>query len=240
MNALDSYDALAASIERVLRTDLAPPGSATQLAGSIDRIMRDEATAGELRLGYLRLVVVAPLVVATGAMLVSAASNSAPRATGIYAGMPVSLGIAWLAASAALVLALRRGWYRRWLPHVVPVVDALVILVGFVATWRASAATNASSTALVAYVTALCAFLSLSGALRLSRWAARAGTGGECCHRCGARSGAACSQGCGRSLSGMTPTCSGSGTPLPVARSNKPRPIAIDTASVRERAPSFR
>ena len=177
MNAPDSYDALAASIERALRTDIAPPGSVTQLAGSIDRIMHDEATAWELRLGYVRLVVVAPFVVATGAMLVGAASRSGSSAAMLWAGAPVSLGIAWLAASAALVGALHRGWYRRWLPHVVPIVDAVVILAAFVATWRVSAATGASSMALVGYVTALCAFLSLSGALRLSRWAARAGTG---------------------------------------------------------------
>ncbi len=176
MNAPDSYDALAASIERVLRTDLAPPGSATQLAASIDRIMRDEATAGELRLGYLRLVVVAPFVVATGAMLGAAASGNGFAAALTSAGAPVSIGIAWLVSSAALVVALRRGWYRRWLPHVVPIVDAIVILAGFAAIWRSSAVTGASSMALVGYVTALCAFLSLSGALRLSRWAARAGT----------------------------------------------------------------
>ena len=176
MHAPDSYDALAASIERALRSDIAPPGSATHLAGSIDRIMRDEATAGELRLGYLRLVVVAPFVVATGAMLVGAAAGSGFSAAMVSAGAPVSLGIAWLVASIALVVALRRGWYRRWLPHVVPIVDATIILAGFVTTWRATGDTSAMSIALVAYVTALCAFLSLSGALRLSRWAARAGT----------------------------------------------------------------
>jgi signal transduction histidine kinase len=176
MNAPDSYDALAASIERALRTDIAPPGSAAHLAGSIDRMMRDEATAGELRLGYLRLVVVVSFVVATGAMLVGAASGSGSSTALISTSAPVSLGIAWLAASAALVMALRRGWYRRWLPHVAPIVDAAMILAGFVLTWRVSAATGASSMALVGYVTALCAFLSLSGALRLSRSAARAGT----------------------------------------------------------------
>ena len=176
MNAPDSYDALAASIERALRTDIAPPGSATHLAGSIDRIMRGEATAGELQLGYLRLVVAAAFVVATGALLVGAASGTGSRTAMLAVGAPVSLGVAWLSGAAALVTALRRGWYRRWVPHVVPFVDAVIILVGFVLTWRVSAATGASPMALVGYVTALCAFLSLSGALRLSRWTARAGT----------------------------------------------------------------
>ena len=176
MNALDSYDALALSIERALLTDIAPPGPAAHLAGSIDRIMRDEATAGELRLGYLRLAVVAPFVVITGAMFVRAASGPGSGIATLSAGAPVSLGVAWLAASGALVMALRRGWYRRWLPHVVPIVDAVMILAGFLLAWRVRAATGTSSMALLGYVTALCAFLTLSGAMRLSRWAARAGT----------------------------------------------------------------
>ena len=49
MTAPDSYDALAASIERALRTDLAPQGSATHLVGAIDRVMHDEARERTLK-----------------------------------------------------------------------------------------------------------------------------------------------------------------------------------------------
>jgi signal transduction histidine kinase len=172
MNAPDSYDALAASIERALRTDIAPPGSATHLAGSIDRIMHDEASAGELRLSYLRIVVVAPFVLVTSAVALWPVGGH----SFVRPGAAALAGMAWLIAAAALVFALRRGWYRRWVPRVAPVVDAAMILLGFVLSWRATSATGASGMALIGYVTALCAFLSLSGALRLSRRAARAGT----------------------------------------------------------------
>jgi signal transduction histidine kinase len=172
MNVPDSYDALAASIERVLRTDIAPPGSATHLAGSIDRIMHDESRAGELRLGYLRLIVVAPFVIITSSVVLRPAGD----ASFMRPGAAALLAAVWLIAAGALVFALRRGWYRRWVPRVAPIVDAVMILLGFVLSWRASSATGASAMALLGYVTALCAFLSLSGALRLSRRAARAGT----------------------------------------------------------------
>jgi signal transduction histidine kinase len=172
MNAPDSYDALAASIERALRTDIAPDGSATQLAGSIDRIMHDEACAGELRLGYLRIVVVAPFVLVTSAVTLRPVGGH----SFVRPGAAALAGMVWLIAAAALVFALRRGWYRRWVPRVAPAVDAVMILLGFALSWRASTATGTSAMALIGYVTALCAFLSLSGALRLSRRAARAGT----------------------------------------------------------------
>jgi signal transduction histidine kinase len=172
MNAPDSYDALAASIERALRTDIAPPGSATHLAGSIDRIMHDESRAGELRLAYLRVVVVAPFVIVTSAVVLRPPTDE-PL---LRPGAAALLGVAWLVAAAALMFALRRGWYRRWVPHIAPIVDAVMILLGFVLSWRASSATGTLAMALMGYVIALCAFLSLSGALRLSRRAARAGT----------------------------------------------------------------
>ena len=172
MQAPDSYDALAASIERALRTDLAPSGSATHLLGSIDRIMLDEASAGELRLGYLRLLVVVPYVALTALPLLR--ENASVR-DGVSAA-PLLLATAWLALAAALVGALRRGWYRRWVTHAAPVADAAVILASILATWQMAVGIRPPRAELLATVTALCAFLSLSGTLRWSRWAARAGT----------------------------------------------------------------
>jgi len=172
MTAPDSYDALAASIERALRTDLDPPGSATHLVGAIDRIMRDEATAGERRLAYLRLLVVAPYV-ALAALPLLAGRASVNEGSAV---LPLLLATGWLAAAGALVAALRRGWYRRWVTHAAPVLDALFILTSLVATWRMAPGVRAPRAELMAALTALCAFLSLSGTLRWSRWSARAGT----------------------------------------------------------------
>src|SRR3954462_11293687 len=103
MTAPDSYDALAASIERALRTDIAPPGSATHLAGSIDRIMHDEASAGELRLGYLRIVVVAPFALVTSAVTLRPIGGH----SSVRPGAAALAGMVWLVAAAVLVFALR-------------------------------------------------------------------------------------------------------------------------------------
>lgn len=172
MTPPDSYEALAASIERALRTDLAPPGSATHLAGAIDRAMFGEASAGELRLGYLRVLVAVPFVALTALPLLDQrASVHDGRAL-----LPLLLSTAWLASSATLVAALRRGWYRRWVTHAAPLVDALFILATLIATWQLAAGVRSPRAELMAAATALCAFLSLSGTLRWSRSAARAGT----------------------------------------------------------------
>jgi signal transduction histidine kinase len=169
----DSYDRLAASIERVLRSDLEPPESSSHLVGSIDRIMFDEARAGELRLAYLRAVVIAPYLIITVWALLRRAPDVSPSPL-----IPAAvLGGAWLAGAAALAIALRRGWYGRWLPHAAPLMDAGMILAGFVLWWRLHEPVwHLAPAEVLGYVTALCAFLSLSGALRLSRWSARAGT----------------------------------------------------------------
>jgi signal transduction histidine kinase len=179
MYARDSYDALAASIERVLRTDIAPPGSSAHLAVSIDRIMHDEACAGELRLGYLRLLVITPFLIATTFSL-----THGSRAVDGTRVAPALIALTWLLLALALVVALRRGWYRRWVPRIAPVVDAALICAGIVLWWRAgmisSAVDDAPSTDLamqaIGFAVVMCAFLSLSGVLRLSRQAARAGT----------------------------------------------------------------
>jgi hypothetical protein len=60
----DSYSALAKSIERIVRNDVGPV-SAPELPGLIDRIMLEESRAGELRLAYLRVIVVASYVALT-------------------------------------------------------------------------------------------------------------------------------------------------------------------------------
>jgi signal transduction histidine kinase len=172
MTAPDSYDALAASIERALRTDLAPRGSATHLAVAIDRVMLGETSAGELRLGYLRLLVAVPFVALAALPLLAGRASVSDGA----AVLPLLLATGWLAAGAALVAALRRGWYRRWVTHAAPLVDATFILVTLIATWRLAQGVRGPRAELMAAATALCAFLSLTGTLRWSRRSARTGT----------------------------------------------------------------
>jgi signal transduction histidine kinase len=169
MPPTDSYDALRQSIERTLQTDL-PRGPVAELADSIDRELLEQARKGELTLGYLRLLAVAGYVVVAIQTIVRPAnleSSAFPVAEALLGGM-------WAAGAIALVLALRRGWYRLWLRHIVPAADALMIWATFLLTWaRAGDAWPRTSAAALSYVTALCAFLAVSGALRLSRSSAQ-------------------------------------------------------------------
>jgi signal transduction histidine kinase len=169
----DSYDLLAQSIERVIRSDLPPPPAEEQLAGAIDRIMLEEARGGELRLAYLRVLIVAPLVLLT---LWPVIRDGASAPTAVLM-VPALASVLWLGASIAVLVALRRGWYARWAPHVLPYVSGTMILAVFVPSLAfTDSAWRNSAPEVLGYATALCAFVSLSGALRLSRSSARTGT----------------------------------------------------------------
>ena len=169
----DSYDLLAQSIERVIRSDLPPPPAEEQLAGAIDRIMLEEARGGELRLAYLRVLIVAPLVVLT---LWPLMRDGVVGSTAVLV-LPALASVLWLSTSIAVLIALRRGWYARWAPHALPFLNGAMILAIFVPSLAfADSAWRATAPEVLGYVTALCGFLSLSGALRLSRSAARTGT----------------------------------------------------------------
>src|SRR5687767_12873199 len=120
--ATDSYDALRRSIERALQTDL-PEGPAAELAVSIDRTLLEEARNGELTLAYLRLLAVAAYVVVALWTFISPESRGGLG----YSVGDALLGVAWGGGAVSLVVALRRGWYRLWLRHVVPAADAAMI-----------------------------------------------------------------------------------------------------------------
>ena len=170
----DSYDLLARSIERVIRGDLPPPASEQQLASSIDRIMAEESRAGELRLAYLRLAVVAAFAVtAFGAFVSRRGDSGMDSADALTAGVAA----AWLGVATVLALALRRGWYRRWVPHVMPAADAAMIAAAFLLPLLGDdAAARRLPAEALAMLTALCAFLGTSRGLRLSRSSTHTGT----------------------------------------------------------------
>jgi hypothetical protein len=122
----DSYDALRRSIERALATDL-PQGPISELADSIDRELLEQARKGELTLAYLRLLAVAGYVVVALWTVVNPESVGSPT----FPLGDALLGIVWAAGASALALALRRGWYRLWLRHIVPAADAVMIWATF-------------------------------------------------------------------------------------------------------------
>ena len=169
----DSYDALRRSIERALQTDL-PQGAVEGLADSIDRELLEQARRGELTLAYLRLIAVG------GYLIVALWTFFSPQSLGslTLAAGDLLLASMWATGAAALTFGLRRGWYRLWLRHIVPAADALMIWATFLLTWtRAGEGWFEMSTAALSYVTALCAFLAVSGALRLSKSSAELSAG---------------------------------------------------------------
>ncbi|HET9013755.1 MAG TPA: HAMP domain-containing sensor histidine kinase, partial [Gemmatimonadaceae bacterium] len=168
----DSYDLLAESIERVIRSDLRPT-SVEQLAGSIDRTMSEEARAGALRLAWLRVLLVTPVVALSLASL-GRRDGAWPVASRL---LPAIVSLSWLLAAGVLVLVLRAGWYRRWLPHLMPGLDAVAICAVFVVpSYLGTGAGRTMSADALACLVGLSGFLSVSGALQLSRSSSRSGT----------------------------------------------------------------
>ena len=168
----DSYDALRRSIERALRADL-PQTPVAELAHAIDQSLLEEARTGELMLAYLRLLAVGTYL---AVVVWTAASSARLEPLGNPVGA-AGIGIVWGMGAAGLLLALRRGWYRFWLRHAVPAADAAMIWVTFVLIWTGSGKDWAqAATAALSYVTALCAFLAVSGVVRLSRSSAQLST----------------------------------------------------------------
>ena len=171
----DSFDLIAKSIERALRDEVPPPISPQQLAGSIDRIMIEEARRGSLRLAEFRVLLVTPFV-ALGVIALARSDASDPSSARVAAIVSTLAGALWLAVAIGLAYALRRGWYRRWVPHVMPVVDATMIAAGFVLPlFLGIRGGRPVSPEALAVITVLCAFLSISGGLRLSRSSSRIG-----------------------------------------------------------------
>ena len=159
----DSYASLARSIERALRTDLAGPPASPELAQRIDRALLAEAHTGERRVAALRTAIAVAAALAA-LWTASASSHSAARRA------PIVL-VAWALIAAALFVALRRGWYRRWLRFATPLFDAAVVSAAFLP-WARGADVAATAT-----MEALCAFLAASGGLRLSASSARLSSG---------------------------------------------------------------
>lgn len=169
MTPVDSYDALAASIERSLRSELGPADSGTQLPVSIEHRLHEEARTGELGLAWIRTGIAAISVgLSLWSVFFPRIANSDERANGL------AFRALWLVLSVILLLALRRGWYRLWLRRIVPLADGAMILGGFVLLWGVPrGGVSIVPPAAVGYIGVLCGYLAVSGAMRLSHSAAQ-------------------------------------------------------------------
>ena len=173
METRDSYAALALSIERTVRAELAPEAAPHELAPSIDRTLLDESRSRELQLAYLRAGVIGSyLLIAIGRLVFD--PGGAARMPRIAA---VVLGGISLAFAGALVAGLRRGWCPQWLGFAAPAFDGSMLWGGFVIASLAAGGTAAAPPpGVLVCVAILCVLLTMSGALRLSRSSAAIGT----------------------------------------------------------------
>jgi signal transduction histidine kinase len=165
--ALDSQEALALSIVRSIRQGMPPSVSEADLETSVESALtaearRNERTIAGLRVGFLLVLAV-----------LNASALMVPQGPAFH---PANVLYMVLAASAALVFygRLRQGWYHPWLRRLVPLADALLIAGAFfVYAWTRP---ESIAVGVVAVSVTACVFLAFSGALRLSRSAARLAT----------------------------------------------------------------
>jgi signal transduction histidine kinase len=165
MPPTDSYDALAASIERALRHGNSEDAEAG-LSAAIQRALLEEARLGELSIAIFRL----PVVVVCGLLSVALVALGAAGST--IAGVAIT-ALVWGLWSIVLLVALRRGWYRLWLRHGLPIADAIMIASVIAFATRAAALGEAPIAGIFGFVVALCGFLAGSGGPRLSRSSAQ-------------------------------------------------------------------
>ena len=155
-----SRERLAASIEVHLRQEIPRPTRGDDLSASIDAALQDESCRNERTVAYLRLAAIVAML-ALFALAGGVDALTSPGARSIAA-------LLWLAVSAAVTLALRRGWYRPWLRRALPSIDGLMIVLA--GTAIAPGATLIRDPAAgYAALAGLAVLLALSGAARLTR-----------------------------------------------------------------------
>jgi signal transduction histidine kinase len=165
--SLNSRQLLATEIADALREELHARTSPETLTAAVDRSLLEEARRAELQLAYLRLGVAAAVALAAaGRGLVTSPAGDLPWGA-------AALGALWTAGSGALVLAMRRGWYRVAARRALPVADAIVLLalLGLSGHATSEAAAHATVAGVFAVV------LAISGAFRLTRSAVKLAAG---------------------------------------------------------------
>jgi signal transduction histidine kinase len=170
----DSQQALASSIARAVQLGLPGKDSEEAIQASVKEALLLEARKNEQLLAYLRCALVATVILASAVSFLRPLWLGARATPWWPAGAFVGV---WFAVSAGFTVLLARGWYRRWLRRVVPAVDAISITVGFLFLELNFARLGLGSPPgpyLAAAVA--CSFIAFSGALRLSRSAARLAT----------------------------------------------------------------
>ncbi|MEO8909960.1 MAG: HAMP domain-containing sensor histidine kinase [Gemmatimonadaceae bacterium] len=163
-NMLDSRQALAAEIAQSVQLALRAKRSAENLSVTIEQSLLDEARRAELKLAYLRVAAAGAFAVfVLGRSIVSRITPLGPPTMGSLAA---SLG--WMTYAAAVLLVLRRDWYRPWLRKAIPASDAVLLAAG-VGLSRIGTDALAGPPGLATTFAVLCVVLAFTGAFRLTR-----------------------------------------------------------------------
>jgi signal transduction histidine kinase len=166
--AADSQQSLARSIARAVRGSLPAPDSEDAITASAESALREEARSSERLIAYLRVGLL------TAFNVLSVVADIWPRLerAPLYLMPQAGLMLFWLMVAGGLLVSLARGWYPSWLRRAIPVLDAVIIASMFTALVLGFAPEPVPA-GFVAMVATACVFLAFSGALRLSRTAAR-------------------------------------------------------------------
>jgi signal transduction histidine kinase len=160
---LNSRQALAAEIVESLRRELHARTSLEKLGATIETTLLDEARRAELKLAYLRAAVAGAFLIFV--VLTVAGSGITPVArpsNGVVAGV-----LSWAIFALAILIALRRGWYRAWLRRGVPIADAALLLAALGLSRFGEQL--APEIALVNTFAVLCVVFAFTGSFRLTR-----------------------------------------------------------------------
>ncbi|MEA2761303.1 MAG: hypothetical protein QOD47_587, partial [Gemmatimonadaceae bacterium] len=176
-NMLDSRQALAAEIAESVQLALHAKQSAAQLGVTIEKSLLEEARRAELKLAYLRVAASAVFAVfVIGRLVLSKMTSFAPPTIG-------SLGasLVWMTYAAAILVLLRRDWYKSWVRRAFPIADAALLIAGLGLS-QIGGDPFAGPPGLATTFATLCVVLAFTGAFRLTRSAVEmtAGLGALC------------------------------------------------------------
>lgn len=140
-------------------------GRTEELLESIRRTLLEEARRNELRIAYVRVIALALVTALDWYQYFHPASLGRTE-------LPVSISAVagnFFLASTALLVALRRGWYRPWLRFAAPAIDGVFILLAFWNVLRILGPEEFVRLGSLPNCGIACAFVAASGALRLDR-----------------------------------------------------------------------
>jgi signal transduction histidine kinase len=158
----NSQEMLAQSIARAIHADFPQSGNEADLADSVEDALRREACAFEGTIAYLRTGFLGIVTIFNAVVIFML---QAGQANGL-----LFVSIAWFSAAAAFALVLKRGWYHARLRRLVPLADAVLIISVFgLMYYNMQEVWARAPVGMIALAAAACAFVAISGSLRLSR-----------------------------------------------------------------------